>query len=84
MLYHALKVWFSVYIILTTIPLIQLELEKLKLATAKIITKTEFLYIIFKHYLMKNKHHSLERHGQEAINVYYLYFVSNYNQINKY
>ena len=55
MLYHALKVWFSVCIILTTIPLIQLELEKLKLATAKIITKTEFLYTIFKHYLMKNK-----------------------------
>ena len=71
-------------IILTTIPLIQLELEKLKLATAKIITKTEFLYIIFKHYLMKNKHHSLERPGQEAIDVYNLYFVSNYNQINKY
>ena len=71
-------------IILTTIPLIQLELEKLKLANAKIITKTEFLYIIFKHYLMKNKHHSLERRGQEAINVYNLYFVSNYNQINKY
>lgn len=71
-------------IILTTIPLIQLELEKLKLATAKIITKTEFLYIIFKHYLMKNKHHSLERRSQEAIDVYNLYFVSNYNQINKY
>ena len=57
----SVSVLLSKCIILTTIPLIQLELEKLKLATAKIITKTEFLYIIFKHYLMKNKHHPLKR-----------------------